>query len=181
MKFFQSIGFIAVLLFFSMMAGAQTGTKIGLINSYVFADEKAGITKYLAANKTLIDGFKPLENELNGMNTRLQTLSKEIEDQRKLPAADPKAIEAKIEAAEKLQRDIKFKTEDAKAQYVRREQQVLGPITQAIGSALQDYAKQKGYVLIFDIAKDQNGLLIAIGDQSVDVTKDFIAFYNAKP
>lgn len=172
---------MAVLLFFSAMAEAQTGTKIGLINSYQFADEKAGVTKFVAANKTLVAEFTPVQNELKAMNDRLQALTKEVDDLRKLPAADPKAIEAKIDAAQKLQRDINFKAEDAKAKYSRREQAVLGPVMDAIANGLQDYAKQKGYALIFDAAKDQNGLLVAMGDQSVDVTKDFIAFYNARP
>jgi hypothetical protein len=52
---------------------------------------------------------------------------------------------------------------------------------QAIGTGLQDYAKQKGFSLIFDASKDDRGFLIAIGDDKVDVTKDFIAYYNARP
>lgn len=179
MKFFQSIGFTAVLLFFSAIAGAQTGTKIGLVNSYQFADEKAGIMKYVSANKALVLEFTPIENEIKGMNDRLRIITSEVSGPR--TAAEQKAVEARVEEAQKLQLDIKRKTEDAKSRYTRREQVVLGPIMQAIGQGLQDYAKQKGYALIFDLAKDQNGLLIAVGDQSVDVTKDFIAFYNARP
>jgi hypothetical protein len=52
---------------------------------------------------------------------------------------------------------------------------------QDIGRAVNDYAKQKGFTVIFDIAKDDSGLLLAIGDEKIDVTKDFITFYNARP
>lgn len=172
---------LVTTLFASIAFGQTTATKIGVVSSYQFSDEKTGITKYVNANKALNIEFTHLQNELNAMNTRLQALSKEIENLRKLPAADPKAIDAKMEEGEKLQRDIKFKTEDAKSKFIRREQQVLGPVSRAIGSGLEEYARLKGYSLIFDASKNDNGFLVAIGDQSVDVTTDFIKFYNAKP
>ena len=80
-----------------------------------------------------------------------------------------------------MEREIKFKQDDAKARFERRQQAVLGPVMQNIGKALTDFAKQKGYLFIFDISKDDNGLLVAIGDDKADVTKEFIAFYNARP
>lgn len=53
---------------------------------------------------------------------------------------------------------------------------------QDISKALQEYAKQKGYAVIFDAAKlEDAGLIVGIGDEKVDVTKDFIAFYNTRP
>ncbi len=60
-------------------------------------------------------------------------------------------------------------------------QSILPPVAEAISKAIQDFAKQKGYALIFDIARDQNGLLIAIGDEKLDVTKEFITYFNALP
>lgn len=174
---------LIALCLFSAFAAGQTPTpaKIGVINSFVFADEKAGITKYINANKAIETEFVPVQNELNALSTKIQALAKEIDSLRKVPAADPKAIEAKVDEGQKLERDLKFKTEDAKARFARREQLVLTPVMSAIGQGLQDYAKQKGFTLIFDIAKDQSGLLVAIGDQTIDVTKDFVAYYNAKP
>lgn len=160
---------------------AQGQSKVSFIDSNAFLDEKAGITKLVAGLKILNDEFKPVQAEIDGLNTKLKALSKEIEDLRKVSVVDQASIQRKYDDADKLQRDIKFKTEDAKARYTRSEQNRLGPVMQAIMKGLQDYAKEKGHTLIFDIAKDQNGLLIAIGDQSADVTRDFITYYNAKP
>lgn len=181
--FIKGLKLIAIALFFTSIAAAQStgASKIGLVNSYAFGDEKAGITKFITATSSLNREFAPLQVELNTMNTRLGTLSKEIEGLRNVQAANPTSIQAKYDEAEKLQRDIRVKTEDAKLRYEKRQQQVLGPVQEAIGNGLQEYAKQKGYSLIFDASKDQNGFLIAVGDQSVDVTKDFITYYNAKP
>lgn len=168
---------------FSASAFAQPAApgKIVVINSFQFADEKAGITKLVAASKALNTEFTPAQTELQTMTTRLQTISKDIQTARGNPASDAKMVQAKIDEGEKLQREIKFKQDDAKARFGRRQQTLLGPVMQAIGKALNEFAKQKGYLLIFDISKDENGLLVAVGDDKADVTKEFIAYYNARP
>ncbi len=154
--------------------------RIGVINSAEFADQKDGIARYVSTLKSLNDEFASARSELTTMNTKLQTISKDIETARKAPNPQSTVINAKIEEGEKLTRDIKFKAEDAKARYQSREQALLGPITQDIYKALQEFSKQKGYSLIFDVAKDTTGVLAALGDEKALVTKDFIAFYNAK-
>ncbi len=180
--YFRVLTLATATLLFSVISNAQApSSRIGLVNSSDFGDEKTGITKYVNAVKALNTEFTPLQTELTTMNARLETLSSELVKLRGTPAETSAAAQAKVDEFMKLQRDIKFKSEEAKSKYERRQQAVLNPILQAIGTGLQDYAKQKGHTLIFDASKDQNGLLIAIGDQSVDVTKDFVTFYNAKP
>ena len=173
----------ALLLVFAFQGSAQTApaqTRIGVINSSEFANEKTGIARYVSTVKSLNAEFAPAQTELQSMNTRLQTISKDIGAARKAAKPQPAVINAKIEEGEKLTRDIKFKAEDAKARYQTREQALLGPVTQDIYKTLQEFSKQKGYSLIFDVAKDSTGLLAALGDEKVVVTKEFIAFYNAK-
>lgn len=174
----------AVIFAGSTFAQTPAQVKIGLINTFDFGDEKAGITKYVNAVKSLNAEFAPAQLELDTMNKKLNTLAKEIQTLReqagKVPI-DERAANAKVEEAEKLQRDIKFKQEDAKARYERRQQSIMAPVMQEIGKAVNDFAKQKGYTLIFDIAKDDSGLLLAVGDDKIEVTKDFIAYFNARP
>ena len=185
-----TFAFGALFLFISTSAQTATNTqttttKIAIINSAAFGDEKIGITKFVSAVNTVNAPFMSVNTELTTMSTRLQTLGKEIDAAReqlsKGVAVDEKSIQAKVDEAEKLERDIKFKQEDAKARYQKQYQAIVGPVMQAIGTGLQEYAKQKGFSLIFDASKDDRGFLIAIGDDKVDVTKDFIAYYNARP
>jgi len=175
--------FAILILFISAgFAGAQTpASKVGIVDSGAFFDEKAGVTKLVAATKQLNDGFKITQTDLETLNKRLQTLAAEIDNLRKQPSPDQKVLQAKADEGEQLQRNVKYKTEDAKERYSREEARIVGPVMQAIGKGLQEYAKAKGFTLIFDISKDQNGFLVAIGDQTADVTKDFITFYNARP
>lgn len=160
--------------------------KIGVINTYAFGDEKAGITKYISAVNALNAEFKPLNDELKTMQTKLEALAAEIENIKKLlqqnaKAVDEKSAQAKVDEAEKLQRDIKFKQEEGKARFEKRQQAVLGPVMADIYKAIQDYSKQKGYMMILDGAKlEETGILVGFDDKA-DVTKDFVTFYNARP
>jgi Skp family chaperone for outer membrane proteins len=186
--------FAASLIFaalFAVSAFAQAtqpaaGTvKIAVINTQAFDDAKAGITKYTNAMNTLEAEFKPVNTELQTMVTKYQTLGTEIQNLQKNtnPAVPikPEAIQQKIDEYGKLERDIKFKQEDAKARFESRQTALLGPVLQDIGKAIQDYSKQKGYTLILDISKMANADLILALDEKADVTKDFITFYNARP
>ena len=181
---------LLLILSFVASANAQTNpanppTKIAVINSYAFGDEKAGITKYVIALQSLKKEFSTVETELKNMGSRLDQLGREIqaaqEQVRRGVAVDEKSIQVKVDEAEKLQRELKFKQEDARAQFDRRQQGQMGPIMRDIGNGLREFAKLKGFTLIFDVSKDDTGFLIAVGDEKADVTKDFIAYYNARP
>lgn len=175
----------AVSAFAQAPATPATG-KIGLVNTYAFGDEKAGITKFKAAMGTLDTEFKPTNDKLKTMVTRYQTLGTEIENMRKT-AANPQVpvggstLQAKAEEFQTLETQIKREQEDAKAKYERRYQVVVGPVFGDILKAMTDYAKQKGYAVIFDGAKLEEANILLGFDDKFDVTKDFIAFYNARP
>jgi Skp family chaperone for outer membrane proteins len=184
------------ILFSSMLivccanfAAAQTAApvKIAVIDSSLFDDEKAGITKYVNAYKQIDAETKPQTTELQTMLNRMQTLEKEAQQMREAYQKNPNGpigpaqIQPKVDEIERIRRDGVYKQEDLNKLVQKRRQQLLGPIVKDIGDALQQYAKQKGYSVIFDLAKDNTGFLVALGDDKLDVTKDFIAFYNARP
>jgi Skp family chaperone for outer membrane proteins len=189
MKTFRLIAASAIFAaIFAVSAFAQTATgKIGLINTQYFDDDKTGITKYVAALNSLETEFKPIFTELQTLGTKLQALQKELTDYQaiiqkggKIPISDAD-LQKKAEDFEKGQRELKFKQEDAKARYERREAVVMGPIRQDIGNAIQEYTKKNGYMLMLDVAKLDNAGLILGLDETADVTKQFIVFYNARP
>ena len=176
------------LVFVSLFAVAGFGqvpasTKIGWIDTGAFADEKEGVTKYVNALKALDAEMKPRVTELTNIQARLKTLSEDIQKAGANPAVpvDQKAIASKQEEGEKLQRDFEYKKKDYDAEVERRSAAVLGPVSQDISKAIQDYAKAKGYAVILDInALAQASAILAL-DATANITKDFIVFYNARP
>lgn len=175
---------------FAVSAFAQAPTqaagtgKIGLINTYAFGDDKAGITKYKNALNTLEAEFKPVNDELKTMGTRYQALAAEIQKmQSSNPAVpvDQKTVQTKVDEYQTLETNIKRKQEDAKARYDRRQTEVIGPIYADIIKAMNDFAKQKGFAVILDGAKLEEASILLGFDDKYDVTKEFITFYNARP
>jgi Skp family chaperone for outer membrane proteins len=180
--------FAASIIFAAVFASSAFGQapasgKIGWINTGDFGDEKTGIAKYTGAYRSLATELKPRETELVGLQTKIQGLAEEI---RKAQAATgvpvkPESLLAKQEEGQRLARELEFKKKEYDAFAEKRGSALIGPIQLDISRALQDFAKQKGYVAILDIDKlGQAGAILAL-DQTADITKEFITFYNARP
>ncbi len=181
-----------VLAFLSISAFAQTAAQTGkvfVIDTYAFADEKEGITKFVNASKQIDTEFKPRVQELQTMYDKMQSMAKEAQklktDYENAGAKSPikpDTIQAKLDELQKMDIDFKRKQEDLKTSIDKRGQALLNPIRSDIFKVMQDFAKQKGYPIILDLAKmDEANIILAIGDDKVNVTKEFITFYNARP
>ncbi len=178
---------------FAVSAFAQAqDTKIGLVNTLAFEDPKAGITKLVTASKTIEDELKQPATELETMYKRIQILQgelKTITDQLNNPntpaAVDKSKLQAsaqtKTDEGEKLARDFKFKQEDLKARLDRRRQAVVDPVYADVMRALQEFAVKNGYAVILDGARLEEAQILMAFNNKYDVTKEFIAFYNARP
>jgi len=192
---FIATTFLFVLIFalpLFAQTGAQPTNKIGIINTEAFYAEKIGISRLLAAYVSLDKEFEPRQQEIITINTRIETLAKDIQNlQAQLNNAKPQApidtnairnsIISKNEEGERLQIELKRKQEDGKAAYERREAIVVGPIKKEIANSIDDFAKLKGFTMVFDGAKMADaGILIAM-DRTMDATEDFIKYFNAKP
>ena len=151
-------------------------TKIAFINTEAFGDEKAGITRYVAAMKSLEREFQPRQTDLTNMQARIRTIADEITKTQAV--ADPKTIQAKQDEGERLQRDLKYKKEQADADFAKRYQEVVGPISQDIGKALDAFATQRGITMILDISKLIPAILTV--NPAMDVTATFISEYNGR-
>lgn len=161
--------------------------KVVLVNTSAF-DAKDGITRYINAMNSLEAEFKPIQVEIEGMLTKYQNLGNEIKKLQDTVAAGQQvpissdAIRLKVEEYQSLETNIKRKQEDGKRRADLRQAQVLGPIQEELGKALQDFANQKGYDLILDVAKlASDGSILALNPAKIDVTKEFITFFNARP
>jgi len=180
------VSLAAIVVFAAHSFGQGAGTppaqgKIGLISIAAFGDEKAGITKYKNAVAAVNKALEQTNNELKTLGTRYQTASTEYQNMQKNPAIKADAVRAKQEELQNLQTTIKRKQEDGKAFYDKTYSDIMSPVMNDIFKALNEYAKQKGYAVILDGAKLEQADILVGFDDRYDVTKDFIAFYNARP
>src|SRR6267142_5062756 len=79
-------------------------TRIALVDTTMFGDEKGGIIKYVNAVKAIAREFEPRQTELNNLQNRIQAISNEISTLSKAQNA-ASTIQAKKEEGERLQRE----------------------------------------------------------------------------
>ena len=184
MKSFFTTTFLVIFLTISAVAQTQTTpVKIVFMNTDAFYDEKLGIAKLISAAKQLNAEFAAQIKALEDGGIKLQGIAKEIETMQKLPSAqlNRTAYNAKQDEGEKLQRELQYKKTELETAINKRRAALISPISQDVGKAVDEFAKKNGYGVVFDVAKlDGTGAILFLTD-SADVTKEFIAFYNARP
>lgn len=153
---------------------AVPDSKIAMIYSDAFMDPKTGIAKFNNLLSTLNREFQPRQTELQGLQTRINTLTKEINDTQAV--ADPNALRTKRDQLEQLNTEFKRKGEDAEAAYNKRRQDIFLPLQQEIGKALETFAKARGITVIVDASQ----VPLVYAAESIDVTRAFINEFNSK-
>ena len=155
---------------------AVPATKIAFIDTTVFGDQKGGINRYISVVKGLEREFQPRQNELVDIQTRIKAITDELQKLSGNAVVDPKTIAAKQDEGERLQRDLKYKKDQADADFAKRYQDVVGPISTDIGKAIDQFATQHGISLVLDISKLGPSVLTL--NPAMDVTQAFIIEYN---
>ncbi|MEP6706330.1 MAG: OmpH family outer membrane protein [Pyrinomonadaceae bacterium] len=153
-------------------------TKIAFIDTGMFGEEKGGINRYVTAVKSVEREFQPRQTELTSIQARIKALADEISKLSGNSVVDPKTIQAKQDEGERLQRDLKYKKDQADADFAKRYQEVVAPISTDIGKALDQFAQQRGITMILDISKLAPVILTV--NPAMDVTQAFIAEFNSK-
>ena len=181
MKVFRIIVAAAAFAAFAILAQTQTRpaatpasatANIAIIDSSDFSDEKAGIARVMAAMRQMEAKFSPIDTELRGMRERLSTMRSDI--QKKRLVQDPKLTAQQTDEADRLEIQIKRKSEDAQSSYRNESMAVLDPLQRDIGTALIAYAQSRGITLVVDV----NRVPVVYAAESLNITKDFIADYN---
>jgi Skp family chaperone for outer membrane proteins len=156
--------------------GVVPDGKVAIIDSDAFGDEKAGVQRLLAAVTTLNREFKPRRDELQTLKTRYDGLVKQINDTKAV--ANQASLAQLAEQAEGLEKELKRKQEDGQAAYQKRMQELTDPVMRDLSLALQNFAKQRGISVVFDLSK--MGTAVMVVNNAVDITDAFIADYNQR-
>lgn len=154
-------------------------SKMAVVYTDVFLDQKQGIAKFNSVVTKLNGEFQKVKDEIQAMQTRAQALETEINKLREAPEGTPidqRSLQTKIDQLEQLKKDIQRKAEDAQSAYNKRRQELFGPLQEEIGKALEAFAKARGINVIIDGA--QVPLLYAA--DSIDITRAFITEFNSK-
>ena len=153
---------------------AVPDSKMAMIYSDAFLDPKNGIARFSSLLSTLNREFQPRQTELQALQTKINTLTKEIDDTQNV--ADPNAIRTKRDQLAAMTTEFKRKGEDAEAAYNKRRGEIFTPLQKDIGTALEAFAKARGITVIVDGSQ----VPVVYAADSIDITRAFIADFNSK-
>jgi Skp family chaperone for outer membrane proteins len=156
----------------NLSASPAPPSGIAIVDSGEFTDPKTGIQRVVAALGQLDVKNQGINKELKDMQTRLQNLRTDIQNKRQVQ--DPKITAQQTDQADKLELELKRRAEDAQAASNKEMESALSPLQQDIQNALGAYAKAHGIFLVIDAGR----VPLVYADDSIDITKDFIADYN---
>jgi len=152
--------------------------KIAVIFSEGFQDPKVGITKFAVIQNQLNTEFKKPQEDLDAAAKQVQALQDEIARlQKSVAPADPKSIQAKMDQLDQLKKDSQRKLEDTQALYQKRRTDLLGPLQDEVGKALDLFAKNHGITMVID-GSQVPGVIYA--SDTLDITRIFISDFNSK-
>ena len=155
---------------------AVPDSRIALIDTGMFGDEKNGIFLYIDAAKKVELEFRPRTNELQNLENRLNALATEIKTLRQAAVVDQKTIQAKQAEGERLQQEATTKKERLDEDVSKRYQQAISPISNQIGAAMDQFARQRGITMTLDMSKLLPAILTAV--PAIDLTQAFIDDFN---
>jgi Skp family chaperone for outer membrane proteins len=153
-------------------------SRIALIDTTMFGDEKNGIWRYVDAAKSVQAEFKTRTDELQSIQNRLEALATEIQTLMKAPVPDQKTIQAKQQQGVSLQNEGKTKKDRLDEDISKRYEQVIAPISSQIGAAMDQFARQRGVTMTLDASKILPAILTAL--PTTDLTQAFINEFNSK-
>ena len=152
-------------------------SRIALINTEMFADEKKGIFRYVDAVKSIQPLFTAQNQELVNLQNRITALAEEIRKLSQAPASE-RQIQLKTEEGTRLRQDFNTKRQRLTEDFEKKYQEVTAPISELIGKAMDQFARERGITMTLDLSKLLPAMLTAV--PAVDVTDAFIAEFNRK-
>jgi Skp family chaperone for outer membrane proteins len=145
---------------------------IAVIDTAAFMDQKFGINRMMSAVQQLNAKYRPLSVELIGMRKQLDAMRFDIKMNKGIQ--DPQLIAQQTAEADRLDMQLKQKSEEAQAKYNTDRMAFFDPLEKDVRNALNAYAQAKGIALLFD----SNKVPVLFSAPHVNITRDFIADFN---
>jgi Skp family chaperone for outer membrane proteins len=153
-------------------------SKIAVVDTTVFGDEKNGIYRFVDATRMVAGEFKVRSDEVSNLATRLNALANELDTLMKANPVNQAAVNAKQQQGTTLQTEYSTKKAKLDEDVGKRYDQVVSPISRQIGAALDQFATQRGVTMTLDVSKLLPAILTIV--PSVDLTQAFITDFNSK-
>jgi Skp family chaperone for outer membrane proteins len=155
---------------------AVPALKLAWVNSSAFINEQSGIKQLVRVGKELELEFGNQQSELALQQEKLRTIVTEL-NKLQTSGATQEVLQAKNDEGLKLQADFQQKQQAFKAAVTEAQQKKQTPVIELMDKAMEAFSRERDIGMIFDVAKLGGAVVSARSE--IDVTADFIAYFNA--
>lgn len=164
----KKLVFVFAFALITAVSMAQTSEplKIGYADvEYIFSQmpEAKQIETQLQTLQTQLK--KQYDNKLTEFQTKLKLYQSSVDD----PNIPPAVKQNSARELEQLQANLQTLQEESQSDLQKRNAELLGPVQEKVGKAIETVAKENGYSLILN--NQISGLdVILFGDEKIDVS-----------
>ncbi|GIV37021.1 MAG: cationic outer membrane protein OmpH [Cyclobacteriaceae bacterium] len=156
---------LALVLFTALLSQAQTpAVKVGFADvEYIFSQ--------MPESKTIESELQALQAQLKKqIDAKVADFQKKLAEYQQFGANVPEAVRQNTERElRQMQENIEKLQQDAQAEMQRKQTQLMEPVYQKVGKAIEDVAKENGFSIILN--NQISGLdVILYGDEKLDVS-----------
>jgi outer membrane protein len=159
---YLSLFALTILASFSLKA--QTPMKVGFADvEYIFSQ--------MPESKTIESELQALQTQLKKqIDAKIADFQKKLAEYQQFGANVPEAVRQNTERElRQMQENIEKLQQDAQNEMQRKQTQLMDPVYQKVGKAIEDVAKENGFSLILN--NQISGLdVILYGDEKLDVS-----------
>jgi len=155
------------------VGGAIPDGKIAVINTQAF---QGGINELKQKYDQIDNQFKDRSQKLQAAQTRLTDIENRLKTQGNV--LKPDEVSRLQDEYTNLKKSAERDLEDAKAEYDKAVDNNTRPVRDKLYQFLQNYATQRGIVMIINLAGAAQSGTLAYWNPGTDITDDFIAEYN---
>jgi outer membrane protein len=168
-----ALSFTALALV-SGVASAQTAQKFGVINMQEALLSTKDGQKAVAEMKAK---FAPKQQEFEKRQSELAAKQEQFRKTENTISEEAKATLARD--IDVMTKNLTRDTDDARQDVEQEQQRVLNELGARLMQVLQKYSTEKGFTMVFDVSGQPNNIMFA--SNTIDVTRDIIAMYDAAP
>ncbi|HZS09784.1 MAG TPA: OmpH family outer membrane protein [Blastocatellia bacterium] len=157
----------------AVTGGTGAEGKVAFVDTAAF---RTGIQELKVKLDTLNTEFEPRNKEIQAKQEEITNLNNKIQTQ-----GSTVTPAVRNQWADELnQKQVAYKRfeEDLNTLAKKRYEEVSGPVYEKIGTALEQYAKQHGITVIFEVNALSQGQALIYRLPASDITDDFMKEYN---
>ncbi len=163
---------LAALLFFALAAQAQ---KFCVIDSKYILEK---VPEYTAAQKQLDDFSAGWQKEVDDKMQVVDQMYRSYQAERALLSEDArKKREDEVIAKEKEAKDLQKQYFGYEGELFKKRQSLVKPVQDKVYGAVQQYASQRGYDMVYDKA---GGITIFYANPTLDKSDEILKIINKK-